>query len=170
MKFPPSISLVIDIETDNKLRILADLRTIARHHNATATPTSYLFTKKGRVQFEKDERCLTPDDVLDEAIEAGAEDVESDEEGNIVVWTEPSQTNAAAQGLAGSLGLKIQGMDIIWDANDETKVAMDRGTVKLFVDFLGKLREEPNVTGVYANVQKGEVSDEEWEEVESRLD
>lgn len=171
VKFPPSIGVIIDIETDNKLRTLPDLRVIAKFHLATLTPMSYLFTKKGRVQFEKDERGLTVDDILDEAIEAGAEDVEADEDGNIVLWTEPSKTNAAAQALAKRFELQIQSTDIIWDANEETRSTLEgEENVRSFKEFVGKLRDNSHVQGVYANVKQGALSDEEWEDIQSQLD
>lgn len=134
------------------------------------TPTSYLFTKRGRISFDADERGLGPDDVLEEAIEVGAEDVDGDEEGNIILWTEPSGTNAAAQGLASKMDLKIGTMGVVWDANEETMVEIQEKDIRPFVEFLARVREEPNVIGVYANVRKGGLSDEVWEEVESLLD
>lgn len=122
------------------------------------------------MSFLSDERALGPDDVLEDAIEVGAEDVEGDEEGNIILWTEPSQTNAAAQGLAGKLDLKIGRMGVVWDANEETMVEVEEKDSGFFIEFLARLREEPNVIGVYANVRKGRLSDEVWEEIESLLD
>lgn len=171
--YPPAIGLIIEAETDNKTRTLSDLRLVLRNHGATVTPTGYLFTKKGRVQFEKDERALGVDEVLDEAIEAGAEDVETDEEGNIVLWTDPTQTNSAAQSLSAKLNLKIQSTDIIWDANEDTKSTLDPNKAQgstTFVELLGKVRENPSVQAVYSNIAKGELSDEEWDEIESELD
>src|SRR4051812_39512229 len=84
---PPSVAMIIDVETDNRARSLMDLRLLIKNHGGTVTPTSYLFKKKGRLAFEADARKLSADDILDEAIEAGAEDVESDEDGSLIIWT-----------------------------------------------------------------------------------
>ncbi|KAH8821469.1 transcriptional regulator TACO1-like protein [Xylogone sp. PMI_703] len=167
---PSQVAIVIDIETDNRARSLMELRFIVKCHGGTVSPTSYLFTKKGRVSFEKDERNLGVDEVLDEAIEAGAEDVETDEDGNIVVWTEPQSTTAAAQGLMKSLALKIQSSEIIWDANEDTMVKLDSPeAVQALSDFIDQLQENDSVQGVYANIAQGNIEDDVWESLQSKL-
>ncbi|RFU32205.1 hypothetical protein B7463_g4128, partial [Scytalidium lignicola] len=167
---PSQVAMVIDIETDNRARSLMELRYLVKSHGGTVSPTSYLFTKKGRVSFEKDERNLGVDEVLDEAIEAGAEDVETDEDGNVVVWTEPQATTSAAQALMKSLDLKVQSSEIIWDANEDTKVKLDSTeAVKALSEFVDALQENTSVEGVYANVAQGGIEDEAWEELQSKL-
>lgn len=168
---PPTVAMVIDAETDNKNRTLMELRMLIKSHGGTVTPTSYLFQRKGRLQFEKDDRNLGVDEVLDEAIEAGAEDVETDEDGNIVVWTEPSKVTSAAQALQTSLGLRVGSSDIIWDANEDTRVPLEHETsVKALSEFVAAVQENPNVQGVYANAAQGKLSDEVWEHLQGVLD
>lgn len=168
---PPTVAMVIDAETDNKNRTLMELRMLIKSHGGTVTPTSYLFKRKGRLQFEKDDRNLGVDEVLDEAIEAGAEDVETDEDGNIMVWTEPNKVTAAAQALQISLGLKVESSDIIWDANEDTKVPLEHASsVKALSEFVAAVQENPNVQGVYANAAQGNLPDEVWEDLERTLD
>jgi len=163
--------MIIDAETDNRNRTLMDLRVIVKHYGGTVTPTSYLFQKKGRISFEGDERNLGVDDVLDEAIEAGAEDVEADNEGNIIVWTEPNMTTAAAEALIKSHNLKVQSSDIIWDPNADTKVPLENPAfAQRFIELIDAMRDHPNVHGVYANVAQGKIEDELWEDLQSRLD
>ena len=65
------------------------------------------------------------DQVFDSAIEHGAEDVEEDDEGNLVVWTEPSDTMATAKGLAEEYKMKIADTDVIWDPLEDTKTVID---------------------------------------------
>lgn len=168
---PPSVAMVIDAETDNKNRTMMELRTLVKNYGGTVTPTMYLFQRKGVLRFEKDERNLGVDEVLDEAIEAGAEDVETDEDGNIIVWTEPSQVTAAAQALQTSLGLKVESSDIIWDANEDTKVPLEKpNLVKALSEFVAAVQENSNVQGVYANASQGSLPDDVWEDFEGRLD
>lgn len=82
---PPSVAVVVDCQTDSKLKTLQEVRTIIKDHEGTISPVSYMFTKRGRILFERDERGRTADDLLDGALEAGAEDIETDEDGSIVV-------------------------------------------------------------------------------------
>lgn len=168
---PPTVAMVIDAETDNKNRTLMELRMLIKYHGGTVTPTAYLFQRKGRLQFEKDERNLGVDEVLEEAIEAGAEDVETDEDGNLVIWTEPNKVTAAAQALQTSLGLKVESSHVIWDANEDTKVPLEHASsLKALSDFVEALQDNSNVQGVYANAAQGDVPDEVWENLASVLD
>ncbi|PBP22812.1 hypothetical protein BUE80_DR006347 [Diplocarpon rosae] len=169
---PPTVAMIIETETDNKARTMMDLRHLVKVHGGTVTPTTYLFQKKGRVEFEAEEGKGV-DEVLDDAIEAGAEDVEADDDGNIVVWTEPNKTTATAEALQKCHGLKVTSSDIIWDPNEDTKAPLDAqqpDTIKSLVAFLDALQNESNVQGVYANCAQGNLTDEEWEEVSGKLD
>jgi len=168
---PPTIAVIIEAETDNSKRTLGELRLLVSRHGGAVTPTNYLFQKKGRVSFEKDERNLGVDEVLDEAIEAGAEDVEADEDGSIVVWTEPNRTTSAAEALQKSMNLRVESSDIIWDANEDTRIPMDsEDEAKALSEFIDLVRDNPSVQGLYANIAKGNLSDQVWEDLQGRLD
>lgn len=168
---PPAVAMIIAAETDNKNRTMMDVKLLTKQHGGTVSPTNYLFQKKGLVVFEKDERNLGVDEVLDAAIEAGAEDVESDEDGNILVWTEPTQTTAAATRLQSSLALKVQSSDIIWDANEDTKVPIESEEVANRLSaFIEALRDNPNIHGIYTNAAQGSLAYDVWEALQSRLD
>lgn len=147
-----------------------DLRHLVKIHGGSATPTSYLFQKKGRVAFEAEEGKGV-DEVLDDAIEAGAQDVETDEDGSIVVWTEPNMTTATAEAMHKSHGLKVETSHIIWDANEDTKVPLEAGdAVKSLSTLLELLQDNANVQGVYANVAQGSLTDDVWEDLQGKLD
>jgi transcriptional/translational regulatory protein YebC/TACO1 len=168
---PPSVAMIIDVETDNRNRSMMDLKLLVKNHGGMMSSTSYLFQKKGRITFERDERDLSVDEVLDEAIEAGAEDIELDADGNILVWTEPNKTTAAATALQKAMDLKAQSIDIIWDANEDTKVQMEsKGAANRLMVFIDQLQDNPNVQGIYANVAQGALADEVWENLRDRLD
>jgi transcriptional/translational regulatory protein YebC/TACO1 len=168
---PPSVAMIVDVATDNRNRANQDVKLLVKTYGGTVSPTNYLFEKKGRVVFEKDERNLGMAEVLDDAIEAGAQDVELDEDENIVVWTEPSETMSTATALQEKLDLKVQSSDVIWDANEDTKVSIpSEEAAKSLSKFMEALRENPNVQGVYANVGRGTISDEAWEDIQGLLD
>ncbi len=149
---PPSVATVIDCQTDLKARTLQDLRVIINKFGGTVTPTSYLFEKKGKIVFERAEG-LGVDEVLDEAVEAGATDVDEDDEGRIVVYTEPSDTKSTADGLVAAKGLKVESSDIIWDPKQDTMVQLPSEKAAEHVDkFLEAIHEDPSVQNVYLNV------------------
>jgi transcriptional/translational regulatory protein YebC/TACO1 len=143
---------------------------VIKNHKGTVTPTNYLFTRRGRVLFEKDDRGLGVDEVLDEAIEAGAEDVEADNEGNIVVWTEPSGVSAAAERLGKCLDLKVKSLNLIWHPNEDTLAPLEsKETVENLAALVDALRDEPTIQGVYTNVTQGTIEDDAWSALEQKI-
>ncbi|RKF57130.1 putative transcriptional regulatory protein [Erysiphe neolycopersici] len=169
---PPSIALIIECETDNKSRTLMDLRFKIKYHGGIVTPTSYLFKRKGKLVLEKNEKIKGVDDVLDAAIDAGAEDVDTYGEDSILVWTEPSKTFSTLEELQSKLELKVKSSEIIWDANRDTVVPLiDIDAVKInhLIDLVNELQEYTDVQGVFANVSKGSLSDDQWVELQSGL-
>ena len=77
--------MIVDCQTDCKPRTLQEVRTILKDHGGTISPIAYMFQKRGRIVFERDGWGGGAEDILDTALEAGAEDVETDENNRIVV-------------------------------------------------------------------------------------
>ncbi|KAG2418818.1 hypothetical protein HFD88_001919 [Aspergillus terreus] len=151
---PNSVAAVIECQTDQKARLLQDVRHVIKDCGGTVTPTTYLFQKKGRVLFEKKEG-LNPDDYLDQAIEAGATDIATDEEGRLLVFTEPNETKSVGESLAKTSGLTIQEREIIWDPNPDTLVEVkDEEHIKDLEDILSAIREESGVRDIYLNTTR----------------
>jgi transcriptional/translational regulatory protein YebC/TACO1 len=164
---PPSIAFVLEIETDSRARVLMDIRHTLKKCGATVTPTAYLFRKRGKVVFE-DERGLGVDKVLEDAIEAGAEDVETDENGDLVIWTDPSGTTAAAETMSARLGLKQKSAEVIWSANDDARVAPDEQTFNPVVNLAEALGDTSGLT-IYSNLARGKLAEDEWEYLRDRI-
>ncbi|KAE8388219.1 transcriptional regulator TACO1-like protein [Aspergillus alliaceus] len=148
---PHSVAAVIECQTDQKARILQDLRYAIKDAGGTVTPTTYLFEKKGRITFEKKDG-LNPDDYLDQAIEAGAMDITADEEGRLIVFAEPAETKSVGEALSKMSQLTIEELEIIWDPNQDTLVELTEDEhVKEIEDILSILREESSVRDIYLN-------------------
>lgn len=95
-----------------------------KHYGASITPTSYLFERRGKLVFEPSVKTAG-DELLDQAIEAGALDVETDEDGNIIVLTESNKITSVGEALTKALGLKIQSTELIWDPKKDSLVDVD---------------------------------------------
>lgn len=169
--FPSSAAFIFDVETDNKLRCLQDINLTIKKHQGRTTTTEYLFSRRGRVVFERHE-TLGPDDVLEAAIELGAEDLETDDEENIIMSCAPTQTTQLAQGVSAKFGLKILSSDIIWAPNEDTQSVVDSAEdLKVLSDFVAALSDFPDVQAIYCNALRGEsVSEEEWATFADNLD
>jgi len=167
---PGNVGVVIDCETDNKARTISDVRLAIKDQGGSSTPASFLFAKKGRIIFEHKDG-VGIDEVFEPALETGALDVTEDADGRVVIYTEPSDTKSASAKLSAALDLEIVGSEIIWDANEDTRVPLvdDKAAIDL-AGFVEKLQEkESNVQGVYMNVAQGKVEENYWAELQSRL-
>jgi YebC/PmpR family DNA-binding regulatory protein len=166
---PPSVATVIECQTDNKLRALAELRLLVKEAGGTVSTVGFLFEKKGRILLQKKEG-MGVDEVLEPALDAGVLDVLEDEEGRVVLFTEPAQTKTTAETLSKQLGMEIEESEIIYDANEDTKVALDdESAAQQLIGFLDGLQEVQGIQGVYMNWTKGSISDELWDELRSRV-
>ncbi|KAF2024999.1 YebC-like protein [Setomelanomma holmii] len=167
---PPSIATIIECQTDNKLRALADLRLIVKEAGGTVSTVGYMFEKKGRIILQPKEG-LGVDEVLEPALDAGALDVVEDEQGRIVLFTEPAQTKTTAETLAKQLEAEVEESEIIYDPNEDTKVQVDgEETATKLSDFLDELQEVQGIQGVYMNWTRGnDIPDELWEELRGKV-
>ncbi|KAH7041550.1 transcriptional regulator TACO1-like protein, partial [Microdochium trichocladiopsis] len=171
-----SVAIVVDIESDNKTRSIKDLRVVAKKHKALAAPTAFQFTRTGRIVLGPPAESEQPaeedrfDDVLMAAVEAGAEDVEQDDEGNFLLWTQPGSTHHVAQTVAKELGLQILESDIIYKPTAEMVAVDDEAAAQALAAFLAAVKEYPDVQAIYSNAIKGAISEEAWAKIDESLD
>ncbi|KAI5308933.1 hypothetical protein KEM55_004495 [Ascosphaera atra] len=148
---PGSVAAVIECQTESKARLLQDLRLVIKNGGGTVTPTSYLFEKKGQVTLAMPEGS-TADDFLEQAIEAGAMDIDTDSEGRLILLTDPSETKAIGDAFSQATGLRIENSDIIHDPNKETMVALsDEDEIERLEELIENLREDGSVQDIYLN-------------------
>jgi transcriptional/translational regulatory protein YebC/TACO1 len=167
---PGSVAVIVETECDNKQRAIKDLKLIAKRHAATVTPTTFLFTRLGRTILALPDGCDF-DAVFMQAVEAGAEDVEEqDEEGNVIIWTQPNATHQVAQSLSAALKADIVTSDIIWKPSEDTVKLQDQDVATQLADFLAAVRDNEDVQAIYANAEQGEISDDVWSSIEDSLD
>ncbi|KAI1444901.1 YebC-like protein [Annulohypoxylon stygium] len=165
---PSSVAVVVEVETENKLRALQDIRSIIRKCGGTVSPIAFMFTRLGRTILKgKDDAEF--DDIMMQALEAGAEDVEQDENGDIVLLTQPNATHQVAQSMSEALSAEILESDIVWSPADRVKLD-DLTAASSISSLLTALRNESDVQAIYANVERGTVSEEIWEAIEDNLD
>lgn len=167
---PNNVGVIVECETDNKLRTLADVRLVIKENGGAATPSSYLFEKKGRVVFERKEG-VGMDEVMEPALDAGATDVDELEDGSVVVFAAPEDTKAVGEAVSEALGIQIKTSSIIWDPNEETKtpVASEDAAQDLsaFVDDM--MDREATVQAISMNVAQGGLALNAWQDLQARL-
>jgi YebC/PmpR family DNA-binding regulatory protein len=157
---PGGTAFLIECLTDNRNRANAEVRTaITRNGGNPADPGSvaYLFSRKGTVLVTKTDG-LTEDDVLLAVLDAGAEEVNDQDDAFEVVCDAPD--THAVRTACVEAGLTVESADVIWapSMTNELEDDVARKVLKL-VDALEDLDDVQNV---YANF---DVSDEVLESV-----
>ena len=134
---PPSVAIIVECQTDSKARTLNDVKLAIKESGGTMTPTSHMFDRKGKIVFVGSQG-IGEEDIFDQAIEAGALDVQMEEDSKVVVYAESSHTTAVADALATSSGLKVESLDIIWDPKEDMMV--DVAASEMLDSFLGRYK------------------------------
>ena len=151
---PGGSAVMVDCLTDNRNRTASEVRHAFTKHGGnlgTDGSVSYLFTKRGILSYEpgSDE-----DAVMEAALEAGAEDVISNDDGAIDVYTTPEDYEAVREAMAKA-GQGPTAAEVTYDAavNPELE-AKDAERLLKLVDTLEDLDD---VQEVFTNA---EISDE----------
>ncbi|GAB7366070.1 hypothetical protein MBLNU230_g7637t1 [Neophaeotheca triangularis] len=168
---PGNVGVIVEAETTSRLRSLSAIKLAIKEAGGVATPTQYLFQKVGRVIFEAKEG-VGMEHVLEAAIEAGAEDLEEDEDGAVIITTQPEYTKALGDAVSKAHGLQIATSEIAWMPNEGTMVGIAKSeTARTLVEFMDDLEEkETSLQGVAMNVFQDEgLSDEDWASLAERI-
>ncbi len=158
---PGGVAILIDTLTDNKNRTAADIRSILSKNGGNLGETgcvSYLFQRKGLITFSAD--TYSEDEIFEAALEAGAEDV-STEEGVIEVITDPDDFNTVLEALqeAGKETLSAE----ITKIPDATITLPDDKTRKA-LRLIEKIDDHEDVQSVSTNLEIPEGFDPDIEE------
>lgn len=147
---PHGVAAIIECQTEQKARVIQDVRSIIGKKGGNVTPTAFLFDRIGRTWFvAKDE--VGADEVMDDAIEAGATDITM-EEGKIVIDTDPTEVVSISKRLAEQLQLQIERTEIMFIPREESMVTLDDVQGAEVQTVLNLLDEEPSLQGLYVNI------------------
>src|SRR5687768_5851403 len=118
---PGGVSLIVEALSDNRNRTATNVRTIFSKNGGNlgaSGSVSHGFDRMGLIEYGA--ASGDADKVLEAAIEAGAEDVESDEEGH-EIWTAQEDLHAVEKALEASLG-EAESVKLGWKPQNETTV------------------------------------------------
>lgn len=155
---PGGGAMLIEVLTDNKNRAAAEIRNILTRSGAnlgSAGSVSYLFKRKGVLSY--DGETYTEDQLMEAAIDAGADDVVN-EDGTLIVYTDhasfESVLNAMNAKNFATLGAEISMVP-------DTYIAIDGDTAGKVQRLIDRLEENEDVQNVYHNMELPETSSEE---------
>lgn len=145
---PGGVAIFVETTTDNKNRTVAEVRhafTKAGGNLGTDGSVAYLFDKKGRISFDPD---VDEDDIMEVAIEAGAEEIDTDEHGTVEVLTAPEDFHAIRDTLVKG-GFKPSESEIAMIP--QTYSDLDLETGEKVLRLLDALDDLDDVQNVYTN-------------------
>ena len=151
---PGGVALIVEALTDNRNRTATNMRTAFSKNGGNlgaSGAVSHGFERKGLIEYAA--AAGDEEKVLEAAIEAGADDVESDEGGH-VIWTEMEALHEVAGALEGTLG-PAENVKLAWKPN--ITVAMDEKDAGTLLKLVDALEDDDDVQTVWGNY---EVSDE----------
>jgi YebC/PmpR family DNA-binding regulatory protein len=150
---PGGVAVIVETLTDNTNRTAGDVRSIftkAGGNLATTGAVSFMFDHIGVVEYDADK--ASPDAMLEAAIEAGAEDVISDETGHQIV-TQLDTLNEVTKALEAKFG-EPRKSGMVW--RPQNTVAVDDEAGEKIVRLVEALEESDDVQNVYANFELSE--------------
>jgi YebC/PmpR family DNA-binding regulatory protein len=144
------VAVIVKASTDNKNRTAADVRHVFSKAGGTLGTNgcvSYMFESKGVIVIEKEGCPLSEDDLMMEALDAGAEDFSSEDE-VYEIKTTPSDFSAVTEILENK-GLKFleAGVQMI----PSTYVQLDETSAEKMQRLIDNLEDLDDVLEVYHN-------------------
>ena len=152
---PGGIGVIVEVLTDNRNRAAANVRTIFGKNGGNLGETgsvSFMFERLGQIVYPA--AAGSADKIMDAAIESGAQDAESDEEGHIV-FAAFEDLSAVTEALEAQLG-PAKSTAIVWRPKTLTPVSSDDAAT--LMKLIDALDDDDDVQNVYSNV---ELSDEQ---------
>lgn len=150
---PGGVAIIIEALTDNRNRTAGEVRSYFTKAGGSLAETgavSFLFDRVGLIAFPRN--AGSEEDMMEAAIEAGAEDVRSSAEGHEIITTLES-LREVAQSLEVKFGAPSSA-GLIW--KPQNTITVDDETGEIILRLVGTLEDNDDVQNVYANF---EVSD-----------
>lgn len=145
-------AVIVKALTDNRNRTVGEVRAVftrAGGNLGESGSVNYLFDQLGAITVNADGADLDELSLL--AIDAGAEDIKTDEEaGTLEIYTAPTELKAVQDALAAH-GLKIEEATITMQP--KTTLALDEAGTLKGVRLLERLEELDDVQEVYTNLE-----------------
>ena len=151
---PNGVAVIVEAMTDNRNRTASNVRSLftkAGGNLAETGAVSFMFDRKGQVVYPA--KAGDADSVMEAAVEAGAEDVESSEDGH-VIWCAFEDLAEVSTALEAALG-EAESTRLVWRPTTTTE--MDLDSAQKLMRLIDNLEDDDDVQTVTANF---EISDQ----------
>ena len=151
---PNGIAIMVEAMTDNRNRTASNVRSYFTKSGGDMGQTgsvAFMFDHKGEIRYKAS--VGDADTVMMAAIEAGADDVESDEEGHWIYCSD-TDLNEVAAALEAVLG-ESETTKLIWKPQAPTEIA-DLETAQKLMKLIETLEDDDDVQTVTGNFDLSE--------------
>jgi YebC/PmpR family DNA-binding regulatory protein len=145
---PGGVSLIIETLTDNRNRTATNVRTIVSKNGGNlgaGGSVSHAFDRMGLITYPAS--AGDADTVFEAALEAGAEDVSSSEDGH-EIWTAQDALHEVAKALEVALG-EAEGAKLAW--RPQTSVTVNEADASQLLKLIDALDDDDDVQTVWGN-------------------
>jgi len=152
---PGGVAVIVEALTDNRNRSASNVRAAFTKAGGALGETgsvSFMWDRVGEIYYEA--KAGSADKVMEAAIEAGADDIQSDEEGHTIYCSFES-VNEVSKALETALG-EAESTKIIW--KPQTNVPVDEERAQSLMKLVSVLEDDDDVQNVYANFEVDEAT------------
>ena len=156
---PGGVALIVEALSDNRNRTATNVRTAFSKNGGNlgaSGSVSHGFERLGLIEYGAG--AGDADKVLEAAIEAGADDVESDDDGH-QIWTSIDGMHEVAKALEAQLG-EAEAVKLAW--KPQTPVEVGEDDAAQLIKLIDTLEDDDDVQTVWGNY---EISDEVMEKL-----
>ena len=145
---PNGVAVIVEAMTDNRNRTASTVRSTFSKNGGNLGETGsvgFMFERKGQVLYPAD--VGDEDTVMMAAIEAGAEDVESSEEGHLILCAD-TDLNEVSSGLEAELG-ESESTKLVWRPTTTTDLDLD--DAQKLMRLVEALEDDDDIQNVTTN-------------------
>ncbi len=145
---PNGVAVIVEAMTDNRNRTASTVCSTFTKNGGNLGETGsvgFMFERKGQVVYPTD--AGDEDTVMMAAIEAGAEDVESSEDGHLV-WCADTDLNEVSSGLEAELG-ESESTKLVWRPTTTTDLSLD--DAQKLMRLVEALEDDDDIQNVTTN-------------------
>ncbi|GHD36945.1 YebC/PmpR family DNA-binding transcriptional regulator [Parahalioglobus pacificus] len=147
---PGGVAVLVEAMTDNRNRTVAEVRHAFSKRGGnlgTDGSVAYLFSRVGQIAYAPG---ADEERIMDVALEAGAEDIEGNDDGSVDVTTAWEEF-AAVKSALEEAGLNPEGGEVTMVAS--TTVPVDASGAETILGLIDALEDLDDVQNVYTNVE-----------------
>ena len=147
---PNGVAVIVEAMTDNRNRTASNVRSTFSKNGGNLGETGsvgFMFERKGEVVYPVD--AGDTDSIFEAAIESGAEDVESSEDGHII-WCADTDLNDVSNALEAVLG-ESEATKLVWKPTTTTELGLE--DMQRLMKLVDALEDDDDVQRVTTNFE-----------------